>query len=313
MQRHRHSPSPLPPGQRITAKSCPRRPGLALRAGVHPGQPGPACRRPSTPLASARSFSLRVIVPLITTSVIAAGMSSAASASAAPAPRPSTAALSAVRMADLAGFADVSQSQLTPSAAITALPLTPDLIIRLGPAHGTALADQAAGVAITGTGNDGSVVVAKANRAGFGFGIVTSRHGILGYSFKALLAPGTTIKAAPDGGLNQVSATGAVIAHISPAYAVDSAGTRLPAAYSFDARSSELIVKANTSHAKGTVFIDPSWRCVLTVSGIGLGWLLAAAAWLFSDGVGASFMYWALRTWFGLSVNAANIITRACA
>jgi hypothetical protein len=260
-----------------------------------------------------RSSLLRVIVPAIAVSVIAAGMSSAASASAASAPRLSTAASSAVHMADLAGFTDISQSQLTSSAAITALPLTPDLIIKLSPAHGTALADQAAGVAITGTGNDGSVIVAKANKTGLGFGIVTSRHGPLEYSFKALLAPGTTIKAAPDGGLNQVSATGAVIAHINPAYAIDSAGTRLPASYSFDSRSRELIVKANTSNAKGAVFIDPSLKCVLTVSGIGLAWLLVAAAWLFSDGVGASFMYWALRVWFGISINAANTVTRACA
>jgi hypothetical protein len=40
--------------------------------------------------------------------------------------------------------------------------------------------------------------------------------------------------------------------------------------------------------------------------------VLAAAAWLLSDGI-VTYIAWALRVWFGLSINAANTIAKACA
>jgi hypothetical protein len=260
----------------------------------------------------AHSVFLYVIALGVAVAVAAAGMTGKANAATVAGPKLSGMATSAVRLANLAGFARIGQSQLTEGAPITALPLTPGLIINLGSSYGVTLEDRAGGVAITGAAADGSVTVVKANRSGLGFGIVTDRHALLKYEYKAILAPGTTIKPTRDGGFSQVNAAGAVIGHVSPAYAIDSTGKRLPASYSFDSATDELIVNTDATHAKGAVFIDPSWKCWATASAFGALWILAAAAWVFSDGT-AAWAAWALRAWFGLSLNAANTTAKACA
>lgn len=271
------------------------------------------CRMKAQKLASGRlhSLSVRVIGLALVASAVATGISGTANAATASGPKLSAMVSSAVHLAKLARFAQIDQGQLTKSAPITVIPLTPGLVVDLGSSGGATLAEPAVGVAITGTAADGSVTVIKANESGLGFGIVTNRHTRLEYRYKVILAPGTTIKPAADGGLNQINAAGAVIGHISPAYAIDSTGAHLPASYSFDSRHYELVVKADTTHAKGAVFIDPSWHCWAVASLYGAAWILVVAAWIFTDGT-AAWVAWALRTWFGLSLNAANSISRAC-
>ena len=262
--------------------------------------------------SGSRSFSLRVVILALVASVVAASVTSTANAATGARSKFPASISSAVKLANLAGFAHIRPGQLKKSAPVTAALLTPDMAIQLTAYRGSALVDQPAGVAITGAAADGSVVVLKANRSGLGFGIVTNRHSLLTYRYKAILAPGTRITAAPDGGLDQVNAAGVVVDHISPAYAIDSTGTKMRASYRFDSLTDELMVEADSTYAKGAVFIDPSWHCVAIASFYGAVWVLAAAAWLFSDGVGAAFLAWALRAWFGLSLNAANSIARAC-
>ena len=259
-----------------------------------------------------RAIAVTVTAAALAASVVVTGMTGSANAAVASEPTFSAMASSAVRLTNLTGFAHIGQDQLTKSVPVTAIPLTPGLVIHLGSSRGATLADRSAGVAITGTAADGSVTVVKANETGLGFGIVTNRHTQLEYRYKAILAPGTMIKPAADGGLDQFNGAGAVIAHISPAYAIDSTGAHLAASYSFDSRNQELIVKADTTRAKGPVFIDPSWRCWATAGAYGAAWILAAAAWIFTDGT-AAWVAWALRVWFGLQLNAANNIAKACA
>jgi hypothetical protein len=257
------------------------------------------------------SLSVRAVGVAVAASVVAAGMTSPANAAGVSGPRLSPMVSSAVKLANLAGFAHVGLDQFKASVPVTAIPLTPGLVIDVGKSGGTELADPAAGVAIIRGAMNRTITVTKANGSGLGFGIVTSRHAHLEYRYKAILAPGTVVKPAADGGLNQVNDAGVVIAHISPAYAIDSAGARLPASYSFDSRNHELIVKADTTHAKGAVFIDPSWRCWATAGFYGAAWIVTVAAWIFTDGT-AAWVSWALRAWFGLSINAANSIAKAC-
>jgi hypothetical protein len=259
-----------------------------------------------------RALSLRMASVVLSGSVATFGMTGAANATTANAPRFSKITVSAVKLTNLAGFAHISQAQFKRSAQVTAIPLAPGLIVNLGSSDGETLIDPTAGVAITDSSAGGSATVVKANASGFGFGITTTQHARLEYHYKTVLAPGTTIKPAADGGLNELNSAGEVIGHISPAYAIDSTGARIPASYGFNSRNNELVVKANTTHARGAVFIDPSWHCWVTASFYGAAAIVAAAAWIFTDGT-AAWVAWALRAWFGLSINAANSIARACA
>jgi hypothetical protein len=234
-----------------------------------------------------------------------------ARAATAPSPQLPANVVAAARAASVAGFAHISDGDLKTAPPITGAALTPGMLVELG-TPGPAYVDHSDGVAITGPTRYGSVIVIRANESGFGFGIVTTRHGHLQFEYKTVLAPGTTVKPATDGGLNQVSSAGVVLSHIDPAYAVDSTGKRLPASYAYNSRSDELIVTANTDQAKGAVFIDPSWKCIAEASAYGALWVLAAAAWLFSDGT-VTFLVWALRAWYGLSLGAADHIAQACA
>ncbi len=248
---------------------------------------------------------------MIAACMVAAGASGVASAATPSTPRLSGMVSATIKLANLAGFAHISRDQLATHAPIETFALTPEMAINLGAPRSDSLVVRAAGIAITNSGPPDTVTIFKETESDSGFGIVTERHAHVEYRYHAILAPGTTIKTGPDGGLFQVASNGRVIGYISPAYAVDSVGAHLPASYTFDSRDHVLIVKANTTHAKGAVFIDPSWHCWATATLYGAAWIVAVAAWVFTDGT-AAWVAWALRVWFGLQLNAANAIARAC-
>jgi hypothetical protein len=213
---------------------------------------------------------------------------------------------SAITLSGAAGFAHINQSKLHQTTPVGMVQMTPTLAIKLQPSTTTAFTDG--NVTINGRATDGTVTIAKLG----GFAIVTDRHANLTYRYKTALSPGMTLVQSADGGIDERTTTGTVVAHIGAAFAIDSAGAKLPAAYTYDARKGELVVTADTRLAHGATLIDPSWRCWATASAIGLSWVVAAAAFVFTDG-GAAWVAWALRVWFGLSYNAADTIARACA
>lgn len=218
---------------------------------------------------------------------------------------PSGLTVAAARLAARAGFtAEDSATQLTPTASISSIEVTPLLSVDLGTVSGSAYRD---GQATINPSANGSATVVEPGA----FGIVTTRHGVLEYAYKVTTAPGTSLVPASDGGLNQADKAGHVLWHIDAAYAIDSTGAQLPASYSYDAATHQLLVKADTTKAHGAVFIDPSWKCWATASAVGLVWLVAAFGWIFTDG-GETWVIWALRAWFGISLGAADRIARAC-
>lgn len=237
----------------------------------------------------------------VATSLISAPASAAVSPSV-----PSGVTRTAVALANRAGFADISANRLVKSAPANAVPLTPALVVALNPTKSAAFSTK--GVTINGKAADGSVTVVRQG----GFGVVTDRHANVEYRYKTFMVPGTKLVKATDGGLDQLSRAGQFVGHIDAAYALDSAGTKFPASYSYDSATHELVVRANTTAAKGDVFIDPSWRCWMTAGAYGIGWIVAVAGWVFTDGT-AAWAMWALRAWFGVSYNAANVVAKACA
>lgn len=230
----------------------------------------------------------------------------ATSAEASTAPmQPTASQRTAAQLSSTAGFTPRGDAKLTKTSAVSAVPLTPFLVADLATAPGPAYADGPA--IIDPPSADGSVIVVEPGA----FGIVTNRHAVVEYSYKVSEAPGTTLINSTGGALDQINAAGRVVGHIDPAHAVDSTGAKMAASYSYDTATHELIVKADTTTAQGAVFIDPSWKCWAVASAIGLAAIVVAAGWLFTDGT-ESWVIWALKTWFRVSPNAANIIAKAC-
>lgn len=164
-----------------------------------------------------------------------------------------------VALTGLTGFADVESDELVPTAPVTSVPVDGHLSIVL-PSSGTAaLADVDDGVVINGRADDGTITVVKGGTGSSGFAVVTGEHGTVEHRYPVRLGAGTTLVRAADGGLDHVDAGGAVLGHIEPAYAVDSTGAPMPAAYAFDAATDELVVTADTTTATGAVLIDPYW------------------------------------------------------
>lgn len=185
------------------------------------------------------------------------------------------------------------------------MPLTPTLAIVLKPTTAPAFTDGH--VMITGETADGTAQVVELG----GFAVVTNRHDRLEFHYKTISAANTTLVRSADGGMDEKTSAGKIVGHIDPASAIDSTGVPIPASYSYDSTNHEIVVQADTTHAIGAVFIDPSWRCWAVAGAYGAGWVVAAAAWIFTDG-GTVWAAWALRAWFGLSFNAADAVARAC-
>jgi len=115
----------------------------------------------------------------------------------------------------------------------------------------------------------------------------------------------------PDGSLQQTDPAGANLGRIEAANAVDSTGASQPASYTYDNQRHQLIVRADTRKATGATFIDPSWRCYATASVYGVGWIVAAAAFIF--GWPIPYVDAAIVAWTRISYGAADVIARQCA
>lgn len=255
---------------------------------------------------SLRRRTFRHVASLTAAALAAATVSAeTAQATTTNTPQPPALVRTAETLAHRTGFTDQTGAALRRTAPVRAVLLTPGLAVMLDVAPGAAFTDGR--ITINTPAADGTVTVAEPG----GFGIVTTDHKAVQYRYTTAAAPGTTLVGATDGGLDQVDAAGHAVGHIDAAFAIDSAGTRLPASYSYNPASRQLVVTADTTHAVGAVFIDPSWHCWAIASAYGLGTLVIAAAWLFSDG-SVSWVAWALRTWFRVSFNAADSIARAC-
>ncbi|GAA5036917.1 hypothetical protein GCM10023258_39880 [Terrabacter aeriphilus] len=243
-------------------------------------------------------------VTAVTVAALAASLTSGQAASAAsPASSLNQQAQSAAQLANKANFAKIEVGRLRPTTSSGVVPITPTLAVKVGNPT-PALTD---GHVTISTSTNGTTVVAQVG----GFGVVTKKHANVEFRYSTIMPSGASLVPAADGGLDEKNSTGKVVGHIDAAYAVDSSGAAIPASYGYDKAAKELVVKADTTNAKGAVFIDPSWRCYATAGAYGAVWVLAAAAWLFTDG-SVVFVMWALRAWFGLSFGAADAIARAC-
>jgi len=252
-----------------------------------------------SPVTRLRAIAVIVLVGL---AGLAVGQSPASAA-----PRPEVAAPS--DLVEIANFGrPVNDLQHVPAAAGVAIGSA--MVIELpADADGMGGLDRS-GAQLNGPSADGrfTEVVAQGGPAGGAFGMVTEIHDVIEARLPVHLAPGTTLRSTPGGGLIQTDRSGWTIASIDPAFAIDEAGNELPASYTFDATTSTLVVQADTTNAMGAVFIDPSWNCVKAVAQL-VGWAHAAglAAWVasmvFTGGLSAviGFFAWqgiaAWRTW----------------
>jgi hypothetical protein len=256
-------------------------------------------------MTRARHMARRAIGALTAGAVVLVSLNTTSAAWASPAKGASDSGLirDAITLSARAGFATIDLQRLTTSAPKATVALTPTLAVKLHAAKAPAMTDGQVSLTPTADG----VEIAQPG----GVAIVTGTHAELEFRYTTIAPEGTALAPATDGGLNELNAAGHLIGHIDPALAIDQSGQHLPASYGYDAGRHELVVRADTTAARGAVFIDPSWQCYAVAGAYGAVFVLAAAAWLFTDG-SVVFVMWALRAWFGLSFNAANAIARAC-
>jgi hypothetical protein len=63
--------------------------------------------------------------------------------------------------------------------------------------------------------------------------VVTDLHGMLQYRYQAVTPTGVSVVKAAEGGLDEKSATGTILAHLDAATAIDSTGATVPTSHAY--------------------------------------------------------------------------------